>query len=50
MYAAKYGRLEIAQLLLQKGANKAVLSPKGKTALDYASHYKQYKLVDLLAN
>lgn len=49
MYAAKYGRLEIAKLLIQKGANKNSLSPRGKTALDYAKKYKQTDLILLLS-
>ncbi|QDO93744.1 ankyrin repeat domain-containing protein [Formosa sediminum] len=36
MYAAKYNRVEILQLLISKGANLKVKCNKGYTALDYA--------------
>ncbi len=49
MYAAKYGRLAIAELLIQKGADKEILSPKGKTALDYAHKYEQAALITFLS-
>ena len=48
MYAAKYGRLEIARLLLSAGAIKTKKSAKGKTAYDYAIRYKKTELATLL--
>ncbi len=48
MYAAKYGHLDIAKLLLKSGAKKDLLSPKGKTALDYAKKYEQEAIISFL--
>lgn len=50
MYAAKYGRLDIAKSLIQKGANKGLISPKGNTALDYAYKYEKSELITFLSN
>ena len=36
MYAAKYNRVEILKLLIEKGANIEKESDKGMTAFDYA--------------
>ncbi|WP_299889069.1 ankyrin repeat domain-containing protein [uncultured Lacinutrix sp.] len=36
MYAAKYNRVEILKLLIDKGADIKAKSSKGKTALSYA--------------
>ncbi len=48
MFTAKYGNLEFAKKLLQKGADKNKKSNKGYTALDYAKKYNQPELVKIL--
>jgi len=48
MYAAKYGKTAFAKQLLKKGADKNIISPEGKTALDYAEKYKNYNISDIL--
>lgn len=48
MYAAKYDKLELAKLLIKKGANKDFISPKGATALNYAKKYENARLVTYL--
>ncbi len=40
MYAAKYNRTEILQLLIKKGANLKARSDKGMTAIKYAKLHK----------
>lgn len=48
MYAAKYGKVAMVSKLLSAGADHAVETDKGRTALDYAKKYKQPELVELL--
>jgi len=45
MYAAKYGRLEIAKILLKNGTNIDFENARGVSALDYARKYDQSELV-----
>ena len=49
MYAAKYGRLAIAKILVQRGVDKKVENSRGRTALDYAYRYKKPKLIVFLS-
>ena len=44
MYAVKYGHLEMAKYLLEKGADINKVSVEGKTALDYALKYRHPKI------
>jgi ankyrin repeat protein len=46
--AARYGRKEIAQALLDKGANPDAQNTSGDTALDLAARYGHKEIVDLL--
>ncbi|KAK4980749.1 hypothetical protein LTR28_002836, partial [Elasticomyces elasticus] len=46
--AAKYGMLERARLLLQRGADPSIRSAQGKTALDWAQKHGHPQMVDLL--
>ena len=46
MYAAKYGKLEMAKTLVKAGANLKAVNKDNETALDYA---KKYKMADLEA-
>lgn len=48
--AAKYGRLEIAELLLDLGADKLLVDETGYSALDYALENGFYEIVELLSN
>lgn len=48
MYAAKYGHLDMAEILLKAGANHKAESNKGKTAYDYAIKYGHKSIADLL--
>ena len=47
LYAAKYGRLEMAKLLIKNGAD-AKITYRGRTALAYAKKYKNTALVTYL--
>lgn len=47
IYAAKYGRLEMAKKLIKKGANFRK-KYNGRTALDYAKKYKKTTLIEYL--
>ena len=49
MLAAKYGQKETLRVFLSKGANIYLKDKNGKTALDYAEHYKHPGSVDILA-
>ncbi|MDT7830975.1 DUF6090 family protein [Flavobacteriaceae bacterium S356] len=44
MYAVKYGHLNMAEYLLEKGADMNTVSVEGKTALDYAIRYGHPKI------
>jgi ankyrin repeat protein len=44
MYAAKYGKLEIAKALVKAGADLKLVNKEGKTALDYAVKYEKKEL------
>lgn len=44
MYAAKYGQLEMAQLLIKAGADYTYLNSKGRSAKDYSKKYKQKEI------
>ena len=48
MVAAQYDSLDIAKLLIEKGANVNVRSPSGKTALWWAARYDHLELAELL--
>jgi len=41
MYAAKYGQLEMAKLLIKSGADHKYINRKGRTAKDYSKKYRQ---------
>ncbi len=44
MYAAKYGQLEMAQLLIKAGADYSYVNSKGRSAKDYSKKYKQKEI------
>jgi len=46
MYAAKYGRLEMAKALIENGAKLDAKNNKGRTAFSYATKYKQEAMID----
>ncbi len=46
MYAAKYGRLEMAKALIKNGAKPHFKNNKSRTALDYANKYRQKTMID----
>lgn len=48
MFAAKYGKVDLAKILLKNGADKNLKTSKGLTALDYAKKYEQKELVEIL--
>lgn len=48
MYAVKYGHLEMAKYLLEKGADIDKISVEGKTALDYAKKYNHPEIESYL--
>lgn len=48
MYAAKYGELEAAKVLVKAGADIGLKNREGKTALDYARKYEKKELIDYL--
>ncbi len=50
MYAAKYGHLEFAKKLIEKGALANAKNERGRTALDYAKKYKNQLLIDYLSS
>ncbi len=49
MYAAKYGELEAAKLLINAGAKIDLKNKEGRTALDYARKYDKKELIDFLS-
>lgn len=49
MYAAKYGELEAAKVLVKAGADVGLKNREGKTALDYARKYEKKELIDYLS-
>eukprot|EP00042_Codosiga_hollandica_P037770 m.301077 g.301077 ORF g.301077 m.301077 type:complete len:101 (-) comp55219_c0_seq4:1094-1396(-) len=48
MYAAAFGYLSCARVLLQGGASTSVKNQAGKTALDFAREYMRTNVVTLL--
>lgn len=48
MYAVKYGHIEMAKYLLEKGADIDKISVEGKTALDYAKKYNHPEIESYL--
>ncbi|MEN4053015.1 MULTISPECIES: ankyrin repeat domain-containing protein [Sulfurimonas] len=48
MAAACYGRVEIAKLLLEKGANQHAKDTKGFTAIDFARKMNKKSVLELL--
>ena len=49
MYAAKYGKLDFAKKLVEKGAIVTAKNKKGRTPLEYAKKYNRSTLVDYLS-
>ena len=49
-YAAYWNKLETVQYLLERGANKNVLSTKGESALEWASGNRNKELIELLSS
>ncbi|MDY8135074.1 ankyrin repeat domain-containing protein [Aquimarina sp. 2201CG5-10] len=50
MYASKYGMLDFAKKLIEKGAIVNAKNERGRTALDYAKKYQQQELIDYLSS
>lgn len=50
MYAAKYNRVEILELLVKHGAHLATKTTKGLTAMDYANRSQAHDAVAYLKN
>lgn len=48
MLAAKYGKADIVQYLLSKGADPNIKDGLGKLAIDYAKEGHYYKIIDML--
>jgi len=48
MVAARYGKAEMAQSLLKKGASKTVKNASGETAKDFAVKYEKANLIKIL--
>jgi ankyrin repeat protein len=48
MFAAKYGAINFAKKLLEKGADKNLANKKGYKAYDYAVNYKFPEIAELL--
>jgi len=48
MVAARYGKADMAQSLLKKGANKTLKNANGETAKDFAVKYEKANLTNLL--
>jgi ankyrin repeat protein len=48
MYAAKYGRMDMVQTMLDKGADHNAKSSRGRTSYDYAIKYEHKSIADLL--
>jgi ankyrin repeat protein len=48
MFAARYNKVAIVKLLLEKGADKAVKDEKGNTAIKYAELSNSTEVVTLL--
>lgn len=48
MYTAKYGHLDMTEMLLKAGVDHRAKSKKGKTAYDYALKYEHKSIADLL--
>lgn len=48
MLAAKYGKADIVQYLLSKGADPTIKDGLGKLAIDYAKDGNFYKIIDML--
>lgn len=50
MYAARYNKIEIVNLLISKGANLKVKSNRGYTALEYAEMSKAFDTYKIISN
>lgn len=50
MYATKYGKLDFAKKLIEKGAKVNAKNERGRTALDYAKKYEQQELIEYLSS
>ncbi len=50
MCASSYGQVEIAKLLLDKGANKETKDSKGFNAIDFARKMNKKRMLELLVN
>lgn len=48
MVAARYGKADLAKLLLKKGANKTLKNEKGETAKDFSVKYEKPLLTEIL--
>ncbi|MBL7880242.1 MAG: ankyrin repeat domain-containing protein [Chryseobacterium gambrini] len=48
MVAARYGKADMAQSLLKKGANKTLKNANGETAKDFAVKYEKADLSNIL--
>jgi ankyrin repeat protein len=48
MVAARYGKAEMAQSLLKKGADKTLKNANGETAKDFAVKYEKANLASIL--
>ncbi|MFP7658286.1 ankyrin repeat domain-containing protein [Chryseobacterium proteolyticum] len=48
MAAAKFGRPDLAKILLKKGASKNLKNENGETAKDISVKYKQAALTEIL--
>lgn len=50
IWAGRKGRIEVANLLIQRGADIEAGDARGRTALFHAVPYKHYAFVEFLAN
>ena len=49
IFAATFGQLQIAELLLAKNADKSLKDRSGKTALDHAKIQENKQMIELLS-